>query len=62
MDRCQLSPDGSAIPTPQELQLPGEKNDEMNFIFLLDAFSWKTMQPTADRPNVKISLFHENHL
>jgi hypothetical protein len=26
-----------------------QKKDEMNFIFPLDAFSWKTMQRTATR-------------
>jgi hypothetical protein len=62
MDRCELSPDGSAIPTPQELQLPGEKNDEMNFNFPLDAFSWKTMQPTAGRRNVSLSFMKTHPL
>jgi hypothetical protein len=32
------------------------KSDEMNFIFLLDAFSWKAMQRTTGRSAFELSM------
>jgi hypothetical protein len=33
-----------------------KKRDEMNFIFPLDAFSWKAMELTASRRNIQLSM------